>query len=111
MADRDFLDEIIDERTAANSRFPRLVDAAERRRALLRTLGEVRERQARSQTTVAAGMQSSQSSIARLEGSASDARVSTIDRFAEALGYRVQWHLVPLENEDEPPVVVHSPSV
>ena len=109
--DRDFLDEMVDERTARNPNFPKLVDAATRRRALLKTLGEVREQQAKSQTSVASRMRSSQSSVARLEGSASDARVSTVDRFAEVLGYQVQWHLVPLGGDDVPvpPVVVHSP--
>ncbi len=105
----DFLDEVIAERTAGNPDFPALVDAAARRRVLLKALAEVREDQERSQTDVAAGMHSSQSSVARLEGSASDARLSTIDRFAEVLGYRIQWHLVPLESEAGPPVVVHQP--
>lgn len=108
MASRDFLDEVVEERTAKNPDFPKLVDAAERRRRLLRELGELRESQGRSQTALAAEMKSSQSSVARLEGSAHDARLSTVDRYAEALGFRIQWHLVP---EDvaaaQPSVVVH----
>ena len=65
----------------------------------------------RSQTAVAAEMNSSQSSVARLEGSAYDARLSTIDRYAEALGFRVQWHLLPVEAAAaEPPVVIHEAS-
>jgi transcriptional regulator with XRE-family HTH domain len=108
MPKKDFLDEIIEEQTARNPEFPEMVEAALRRRRLLRQLGEVREGQEQSQTAVAAEMKSSQSSVARLEGSADDARLSTIDRFAEALGYRVQWHLLPLqEAAAEPPVVVH----
>lgn len=107
MPDRDFLEEIMDERTARNPDFPKLVDAAARRRALLRALGKMREGQNRSQTAVAARMSSSQSSIARLEGTASDARVSTIDRYAEVLGYQVQWHLIPVDDATAPPVVVH----
>jgi transcriptional regulator with XRE-family HTH domain len=104
----DFLDEVVQERTRQNSDFPRLVDTAARRRSLLRELAEIRERQGRSQTTVAAEMKSSQSSVARLEGSAFDARLSTIDRYAEALGFRIQWHLLPLEAAAaEPPVVIH----
>lgn len=107
-ADRDFLDEIIEERTARNPDFPNLVDAAARRRSLLRQLAEMREGQEQSQTAVAAEMQSSQSSVARLERAAYDARLSTVDRFAEALGYRVQWHLLPVEeSETAPPVIVH----
>jgi hypothetical protein len=67
-----------------------------------------REAGGRSQTAVATEMKTSQSSVARLEGSADDARLSTIDRYADALGFRIQWHLLPLEgSEQEPPVVVH----
>jgi predicted transcriptional regulator len=65
--------------------------------------------QGHSQTAVAAEMSSSQSSVARLEGSAQDARLSTVDRYAETLGFRIQWHLLPLEaSEAAPPVVIHN---
>lgn len=108
MPKEDFLDELIKEGTERNPDFPRMVEAAIRRRALLRQLGSMREADGRSQTAVAAEMKTSQSSVARLEGPADDARLSTIDRYAEALGFRVQWHLLPLEgSEQEPPVVVH----
>ena len=108
MAKPDFLDEIIEGRSTQNPEFSHLVDAAVRRRSLLKQLGEMREGKRQSQTSVAAEMQTSQSSIARLEGAASDARLSTIDRFAEALGYRIQWHLLPAqESASAPPVVVH----
>ena len=106
----DFLDELIAEGTARDPNFPKLVEAAARRRALLKELGGVRERQGHSQTAIAAEMKTSQSSVARLEGPASDARLSTLDRYAEALGFRVQWHLLPLEaSKTEPPVVIHGP--
>lgn len=107
MTEKDFLDEIVDERTAENPEFPQLVDAAQRRRELLRALAQKRQEEERSQTAVAAAMRSSQSSIARLESSATDARISTIDRFAHVLGYRVQYHLIPEGNSSDPPVVVH----
>jgi hypothetical protein len=98
MPNRDFLDEVIDERTRRNPEFPALVDAAQRRRDLLAALADRRRQGEQSQTAVAAAMQSSQSSIARLETSATDARLSTLDRYAYALGYRVEYILVP-ENE------------
>lgn len=111
MVKPDFLDEIIEERNAQNPEFSYLVDAAVRRRNLLKQLSEMREGKQQSQTSVAAEMRTSQSSVARLESSASDARLSTIDRFAEALGYRIQWHLLPVqESASAPSVVVHDGS-
>jgi seryl-tRNA synthetase len=95
MADRDFLDEVIDERSARNPDFPAMVEAAERRRQLLAALAERRRKADHSQTAIAAAMRSSQSSVARLETSATDARLSTLDRYAHALGYRVEYSLVP----------------
>jgi hypothetical protein len=53
-------------------------------------------------------MRSSQSSVARLETSATDVRMSTLDRYAQAVGYRIQYHIIPeSQNSNEPPVVVH----
>jgi hypothetical protein len=105
----DFLEELIAERTAENPDFPELMDAAARRRAMLKELARVREQRGRSQTAVAADMETSQSSVARLEGASGDARLSTLDRYAQALGFRVQWHLLPLKgSEKEPPLIVHS---
>src|SRR3954471_10335686 len=104
----DFLEEFIAERTARDPEFPKLMEAAARRRALLKQLAQVREQHGQSQTTVAAEMATSQSSVARLETSSGDARVSTLDRYAQALGFRLQWHLLPLDgSETEPPLVVH----
>lgn len=107
MTEKDFLDEVIAERTAQNPEFPQLVEAAIRRRELLNALATKRREHERSQTAVAAAMQSSQSSIARLESSATDARISTIDRYAHALGYRIQFHLIPEAQASDPSVVIH----
>jgi HTH-type transcriptional regulator / antitoxin HipB len=108
MADRDFLDEVVDERTARNPDFPAMVEAAERRRKLLGALAERRREGKQSQTAVAAAMNSSQSSIARLETSATDVRMSTLDRYARVLGYRVQYHLIPdSQAQTDSPIVVH----
>ena len=92
--DPDFLDEIIDERAARNPAFPALVEAAERRRELLHELARRRSERDLSQTAVAAAMGTSQSAVARLETSAADSKLSTVDRFAAALGYRVEYRLV-----------------
>jgi RNase adaptor protein for sRNA GlmZ degradation len=91
----DALDEMIVEFTAANPGFPQLLLAAERRRTLLRTLAEQRKRHSLSQTRVAAEMRTSQPTLARLETTAADTKLSTIERFADALGYSVEYHLVP----------------
>jgi predicted transcriptional regulator len=74
---------------------------------LLNALAAKRREDERSQTAIAAAMQSSQSSIARLESSATDARISTVDRYAHALGYRVQYHLIPEAEASDLSVVIH----
>ena len=108
MAEHDFLDKMIAKRSARNPEFPRLLDAARRRRELLRVLAESREQQRRTQTAVAAAMSTSQSFVARLESTAADAKISTVDRYADSLGYVVQYHLIPTgEAAGEPAVVVH----
>jgi ribosome-binding protein aMBF1 (putative translation factor) len=90
---RDFLDEIIDERGERNSEFPDLVEAAVRRRQLLRELAARREKLGLSQTLVAARMGTSQSAVARLEAGEIDAKLSTVERFAAALGQKVEWRV------------------
>jgi ribosome-binding protein aMBF1 (putative translation factor) len=90
---RDFLDEITDERSARNPEFPDLVDAALRRRQLLRELAARREKLGLSQTLVAARMGTSQSAVARLEAGEIDAKLSTVERFAAALGQKVEWRV------------------
>ncbi len=90
----DALDEMIVEFTEANPSFPRLLQAAERRRALLHTLAEQRKHRKLSQTKVAAAMNTSQPTLARLETTAADTKLSTIERFADAL-YSIEYHLVP----------------
>lgn len=109
MAERDFLDKMVAKRTAASPEFPGLLDAARRRRELLRALAERRDAQGRSQTAIAAAMETSQSFVARLESTAVDARISTVDRYAGSLGYVVQYHLIPADATGlaPPAVVVH----
>lgn len=90
---KDFLTEIVAERTARNPGFPGLVEAARRRRELLKQLGSQREKLGLSQTAVAAVMGTSQSAIARLEAGDVDAKLSTVERFAAALGRKVEWRI------------------
>jgi transcriptional regulator with XRE-family HTH domain len=84
--DKDFLDEVIDERARANPDFPEMVDAALRTRRLLRSLAERRRELGLSQTAVAARMGTSQSALARLESGETDPRITTVERYALAVG-------------------------
>lgn len=90
---RDFVGEIVRERTKKNPRFPRLVAAALDRRKLMRELAAVREKSGMSQTVVAALMGTSQSAVARIEAGEADVRLSTVDRYAAAVGRRITWSL------------------
>jgi predicted transcriptional regulator len=107
VAEKDFLDEMVAERTARNPDFPELLDAARRRRELLRALAAQRTERKISQTQLAAAMRTSQSTLARLETTAVDPKLSTIERYAHALGMSVQYHLLDAEQvAGEPGVVV-----
>lgn len=109
MADKmDSLDEVIAESTERNPEFPRLMEQARRNRELMTTLANERKRSKASQTVVAAAMGTSQSAVSALEKTAADVKVSTIEKYARALGFGVQFHLLPLDQAvAEPAVVVH----
>jgi ribosome-binding protein aMBF1 (putative translation factor) len=83
---KDFLEEIIETRTKANPEFPEMVEAALKTRQLLRSLSERRRALELSQTVVAARMGTSQSALARIEAGEVDPRISTIERYALAIG-------------------------
>lgn len=91
----DFLDEIIEERQKKNPAFGTMVDAAVGRRRLLRALAEERMARGVSQTSVAAQMGTSQSSVARIESGNADLKLSTLERYASTLGKRVEWRIAP----------------
>lgn len=91
----DLLDEIIADRTRRNPDFPKLVEAALRRRRLLRDLAATRKRLGITQETVAARMETSQSAVARMERGEMNPKLSTIEGYATAIGRRVDWRIVP----------------
>jgi DNA-binding transcriptional regulator YiaG len=64
---KDFLAEIVDERTRRNPGFTDLVAEAEARRKLARKLASLREGKSLSQTVVAARMGTSASVVSKLE--------------------------------------------
>ncbi len=61
--------------------------------ALIEQLVRLRHERGLSQTEVAARMRTSQSALARLESARSDARMSTVARYASALGVDVGFAL------------------
>src|ERR1700728_2025348 len=63
------------------------------RRALVRELTARRQSSGLSQTEVAARMGTSQSAVARLESGDADARASTLERYAAAVGGHISWQL------------------
>jgi transcriptional regulator with XRE-family HTH domain len=75
--------------------FPGFREMAERRRRLLADLVGQRRSLGLSQTEVAARMGTSQSAVARLEAVAGDVRLSTLERYAEAVGHTLRWSLEP----------------
>src|SRR5262245_10062927 len=90
---KDFLDEVIAERSRQNPAFGRLVEEATARRELARRLTVERERSGLSQTTVATRMGTSQSVVSKLETGA-DVRLSTLQRYCAAIGRPINWAAV-----------------
>jgi len=72
---------------------PGFKEMAQRRRALAEELVSHRLALGLSQTEVAARMGTSQSAVARLESGESDIRLSTLERYAAAVGYVIDWRL------------------
>lgn len=73
--------------------FPGFREMAARRRALAKDLVERRIRLGLSQTEVAARMGTSQSAVARFESGEADVRLSTLERYASAMGCTLDWKL------------------
>ena len=93
MPKKDFLDEIIEESTQEDPGFPEMVEAAYQRRVLLRELANKREKAGITQKDVAARMSTSQSAVARIERGEIDAKLSTVERYAAAIGHRLEWRV------------------
>jgi ribosome-binding protein aMBF1 (putative translation factor) len=90
---KDFLDQLVRERTKRNPDFARRVDMAVRRRETLRALAVVRQRQGLSQTAVARAMKTSQPAVARIESGDFDVRASTMERYAAAIGKKLEYRI------------------
>lgn len=72
---------------------PGFKEMAARRRALADDLAARRVALGLTQTEVAARMGTSQSAVARMETGGSDLRLSTVERYAAAVGAIVDWSL------------------
>src|SRR3954469_2485114 len=84
------------------SRFPGLEGRGGGRRALIEELARLRRESELSQTEIAARMGTSQSAVARLESGELDERLSTLERYAAALGRSVDWQVRPPEEPQCP---------
>ena len=78
---------------ARRSVFPGFESLSEHRRGVIAALVRERQQLGLSQTEVAARMRTSQSALARLEAGDNDVRMSTLQRYAAAVGRDLQWRL------------------
>jgi predicted transcriptional regulator len=85
--------------TPRRSSFPGLGGRSERRHELIAELIRARRASELSQTDIAARMGTSQSAVARLESGDLDARLSTLERYAAALGRTVDWQVRSAEEK------------
>lgn len=85
---KNFLGEVINERTRRNPEFPRLVAEAEARRKVARRLAALREKKKLSQTVVAARMGTAASVVSKLEAGG-DVKLSTLQRYCTAIGEKL----------------------
>ena len=85
----DDLDASIAKRAARNPEYPKMVEAALKERRLLRELAARRVELGLSQKIVAKLMGTTQPALARLERGEIDPKLSTLERYAEALGVSI----------------------
>ncbi len=85
--------DIIRDMATRRSVFPGFDALADQRREMVSELVTERQRLGLSQTEVAARMKTSQSAVARLEAGDGDLRLSTLQRYAAALGRDLRWRL------------------
>ena len=97
MARKDDLDQLIDELAKEDAALPLRVAAALERRELARQLAERRRGAGLSQAELAKRMGTSQGQITRFESGA-DTRLSTVARYAAAIGIKLRWSIQPLDD-------------
>jgi len=92
----DDLDAYVDERTAREPGFRAQHAAALSRREMMRRMADARLAAERTQTELGAAVGTSQAQIARIEKGDADCRISSVERYAAALGFEVRYELVPV---------------
>jgi DNA-binding transcriptional regulator YiaG len=92
---KDDLDQLIDELAQDDPTIGSRVAAALGRRELARQLAERRRNAGLTQSQLAQRMGTSQGQVTRFESGA-DTRLSTVARYAAAVGMKVEWTLAPL---------------
>jgi transcriptional regulator with XRE-family HTH domain len=92
---KDDLDRLIDELAEGDPSITARVAAALERRELARQLAERRRSAGLTQSEVAERMGTSQGQVTRFESGA-DTRLSTVARYAAAVGMKVEWAVAPL---------------
>lgn len=97
--DDDAVHAYISERARRDADYPALVRGLTLNDELLDALIEKRTELGVSGRELASRMETSQPSIARFESGDVDPRLSTIQRYAAALGYVVKWELVEASRE------------
>jgi transcriptional regulator with XRE-family HTH domain len=85
----DDLDAYVAKRATKNPAFPAMVDATLKERRLLRELAARLVEMGLSQKIVAALMGTTQPALARLERGEIDPKLSTLERYADALGLSI----------------------
>src|SRR5438034_5355994 len=98
---KDDLDQLIDELAAEDPAITSRIAAALERRELARQLAERRRRAGLTQTELARRMGTSQGQVTRFESGA-DTRLSTVARYAAALGVQIDWTITPARRTRRP---------
>ena len=94
MTRRDDLDKLIHDLAEDDPDLPLRVAAALERRELARQLADRRRAVGLTQVEIAQRMGTSQGQVTRFESGA-DTRLSTVARYAAAVGVKIDWTIMP----------------
>jgi ribosome-binding protein aMBF1 (putative translation factor) len=99
---RDDLDTVIHDLAGDDPDLPLRVAAALERRELARQLADRRRAAGLTQVEIAQRMGTSQGQVTRFESGA-DTRLSTVARYAAALGVKIDWTITSARSARRPP--------